>query len=117
MYGDIQITDVDIQMKSETFEQTKSVFNAAYWLRLLSGAPYMAGLAQNGRNKMEYVAPQPAVPQFKPDYWLQILSGAANGNGRLKTESKSEPGSVKPVVTYWESELWLRLLNGATESK
>lgn len=113
MYGDIQIADVNIRGQAETFEQTKSVFSAAYWLRLLSGAPDMAGLGQNGREQMEYTAAQPAAPQCKPDYWLQLLSGATNGNGRLETESKTELDSAKPASVHWEAELWLHLLGRA----
>lgn len=117
MYGDIQIAKVNIQEKFETFEQAKTVFSAAYWLRLLSGAPHEAGLAQNGRKQAEYVAAQPVGSQFKPNYWLQLLSGATNGNGRLQTESKRERAFVEPTATHWEAELWLRLLSGARESK
>ncbi len=117
MYGDIQVAEVNIQGKAGTFEQAKTVFNTAYWLRLLSGAPHGAGLAQNGHKQAEYVAAQPVGSQFKPDYWLQILSGATNGNGRVDTEGKPERAFVEPLVTHWEAELWLRLLGGARESK
>lgn len=116
MNGSVQIVDVNLPGKVDTFEYAKSVFSATYWLRLLSGASHLAGVAQNGRKQMEHIAAEPAVPQFKPDYWLQLLSGAASGNGHFETASKREFGFVEPMPTHWESELWLRLLSGPAES-